>query len=149
VEDKIIVQKQECLNLKDITHLVDESINEGFRHMKRLFDDYENGTNRFNNQGEALLTAIHNNRIIGVCGLNQDPYSSDDLGRVRRMYVSQDYRRQGIAKLMMDVILKEARKHYQVIVLKTDNPVAEKFYLSLGFAIDTSNDKVSHYLELS
>ncbi|MDF2963700.1 MAG: family N-acetyltransferase [Paenibacillus sp.] len=146
--DKWLIQKMDDLNPKDISHMVNESLNEGHRHILRLSDEYENGINRFDKQGEAFFAAKFNGQLVGVCGLNQDPYSMNGLGRVRRMYVSIDYRRQGIAKLLMDQVIEEAKKHYQMIVLKTDNPAAERFYLSLGFLTESRNEKVSHYLIL-
>jgi hypothetical protein len=72
----------------DISHLVAESSMEGFRHMKRLVDEYENGTNRFDKLGEALFMAFDQDRIIGIGGLNQS--LADGIGRIRRLYISRD-----------------------------------------------------------
>jgi hypothetical protein len=38
----------------DLTHLVKESKEEGFRFLERLVSDYKNGTNNFNKPGEFL-----------------------------------------------------------------------------------------------
>jgi ligand-binding SRPBCC domain-containing protein len=63
---QISICKLDSLIHTDISHLVAESSKEGFRHMKRLVDEYENGTNRFDKRGEALFMAYDHERIIGI-----------------------------------------------------------------------------------
>jgi hypothetical protein len=74
---KVTITKIGQLFDDDILHLINESINQGFRHLKRLVDEYQDGTNRFDKQGEALFIAYAKNQIVGICGLNQDPYSQE------------------------------------------------------------------------
>ncbi|XEC93028.1 hypothetical protein AB6A23_16775 [Paenibacillus tarimensis] len=58
-------------------------MSEGFRHLKRLVNDYETGVNKIDKEGEALFIAYQNGNIVGVCGLNRDPYANcDEVGRV-------------------------------------------------------------------
>ncbi|WP_307205381.1 GNAT family N-acetyltransferase [Paenibacillus harenae] len=85
-----------------------------------------------------------------MCGLNQDPYAnSNEVGRVRRLYVSSRVRRFGIGKMLMDSVIAEARKCYTMLVLKTDNPVADVFYHSIGFTVITDPKNETHYLRLN
>lgn len=146
--DRLLLLKHGSFVPEDITHLVEESMTEGFRHIKRLVDDYESGTNRFDKPGEALFTVTYESRIVGVCGLNRDPHSDPLVGRVRRLYVSREFRRQGVARLLMGNVIEEARKHYDKVVLRTDNPVADQFYRSLGFVAQSNDERVTHYLNL-
>lgn len=147
--DEIVVKEYHGAVSEDLAHLVAESSAEGFRHIKRLVDDYENGTNRFDQHGEALFVATHNHRIVGVCGLNREPLANPRVGRVRRLYVSPGSRRQGIARLLVHQVVQEARRHYELLVLKTDNPAAAKFYDSLGFLTRENDERVTHILELT
>ena len=40
--------------------------------------------------------------LIGIAGLNRDPYLSDkNIGRVRHLYISKAFRRNGYARLLM------------------------------------------------
>lgn len=143
------ITRSESLVLSEIDMLVEESDHEGFRHLKRLVNEYQAGINRFDKQGEALFVAYAHNRIVGICGLTQDPYSQEGtIGRVRRLYVSKDFRGSGIGSLLMDEIMKEAKLHYRTLVLKTDNPIADKFYCSLGFELKTNDLYITHYLQL-
>jgi GNAT superfamily N-acetyltransferase len=138
------------LDTHKLNLLVDESTSEGFRHIKRLVTDYEAGTNKFDLDGEALFLAIKNREIVGICGLNQDPHSENlEIGRVRRMYVSQSVRRFGIGRMLMDSVIAEARNCYQILVLKTDNPVADLFYRSIGFSVKDDSEYDTHLLQLA
>ena len=56
--------------------------------------------------------------LIGVGGLNEDPYTKDNkIGRLRRFYISRDYRRLGLGNLLLNQLLCHAEKYFEVIVL--------------------------------
>ncbi|SHE15330.1 ADP-ribose pyrophosphatase [Chlamydia abortus] len=131
--ESIRVAQVTSLDPESLSSLVKCSQEEGFRHLVRLVKEYEQGENTFSRQGEALFAAIRGEQIVGVCGLNQDPYSQDKTGRVRRLYVLPEFRRSGIGRKLTEEVIKEAAKHYKRLVLRTDNEAAAKFYEALGF----------------
>ncbi|MFD0696700.1 GNAT family N-acetyltransferase [Paenibacillus sp. GCM10027628] len=134
----------------DLFHLVEQSLAEGHRHIQKLVQEYQSGTNRFNHEGETLLAAVYKGRIVGICGLNRNPFeNSNNIGRVRRLYVLKEYRRNGFGEKLMEGIMDVASLHYKVLVLYTDNPAADKFYKALGFTESSSFEKSTHYLELN
>ncbi|WP_407946335.1 GNAT family N-acetyltransferase [Paenibacillus alkaliterrae] len=95
-------------------------VNEGSRHLKRLVNDYESGTSKFDKRGEALFIAYHNNAIVGVCGLNQEPQENKEkVGRARRLYVSSKLRRFGVGQSLMDAVISEARKNFNILSQKS------------------------------
>lgn len=146
---EIVIQKVKQLDTGKLLRLVDESEIEGFRHIKRLVIDYENGANKFDKEGEALFIALQNNEIVGVCGLNSNPYeSSYDVGRIRRLYVSPRVRRFGIGRMLMNYVIEEARNTYKLLVLRTHNPIADIFYQSLGFSNKFDSENDTHFLQL-
>ncbi|MDQ0887859.1 GNAT superfamily N-acetyltransferase [Paenibacillus sp. V4I9] len=148
--NEFIITKVNHLDTHKLNLLVEESMSEGFRHLKRLVTDYEDGTNKFDLDGEALFLAIKNGDIVGICGLNQAPHSENiEIGRVRRMYVSPSVRRFGIWRMLMDSVIAEARNYYQILVLKTDNPVADLFYRSIGFSVKDDSENDTHLLQLA
>jgi GNAT superfamily N-acetyltransferase len=137
------------LNNTEITDLVNESLAEGHRHISRLLEDYKNGSNMFSEEGEALFAASVKDRIVGICGLYKDPYIIDkNIGRVRRLYVFKEYRRNGVGRRLVDIVIQEARRHYTVIVLNSDSPAADKFYRSLGFSDQPTFSNTTHHLVL-
>jgi GNAT superfamily N-acetyltransferase len=142
--------KEIDLNKTEITDLVNESLSEGHRHINRLLEDYRSGTNRFDEEGEALFAAYLKDRIIGICGLNKDPYLNDrSIGRVRRLYVLKEYRQHGVGRRLMEAVIQEAKRHYTVILLNTDNPVADKFYRSIGFSDHLTYSNCTHHFALT
>ncbi|USK52554.1 GNAT family N-acetyltransferase [Bacillus sp. CMF12] len=134
----------------DLTHLVKESKEEGFRFLARLVNDYENGTNKFNKPGESLYGLFNKEAVlIAIGGLNIDPFSNDEkVGRLRRFYVSKDYRRNGLGKLLLNQIIYDAKHFYKVLVLHTDTEQGDKFYTSLGFSKENIYPNSTHYLSL-
>lgn len=138
------------LNVDDVYPLVQESEREGFRFVKRLYDDYVSGTNRFDRDGEALFVARQSNQAVGICGLNQDPYSPEsNIGRVRRLYVHPDFRKHGVGRQLISRVILEASRFYATLTLRTDNPVACQFYQAMGFSTDHLPESATHWLSLN
>ncbi|MES2765239.1 MAG: GNAT family N-acetyltransferase [Bacteroidota bacterium] len=132
----------------DIAELITTSTAENFRHMQRLWDDFQIGKNRFDKRGEILLLAKIGEKVVGVCGLNRYDYWGENVARLRRMYVLKEYRRMGIARKLTEEIIKNARENFDTIVLKTDNPGAFAFYKSLGFDKVAGDEFVTHVLKI-
>lgn len=140
---------KDLLNI-DLTSLLTESQKEGFLFLERLINDYKNGTNTFSKSGEFLYGVFNQEGlIIAIGGINKDPFSTNErIGRLRRFYVSKDYRRIGVGRSLVTRILKDSSEHYEGIVLYTDTEHADKFYTSLGFIKDSNSLKSTHSLKL-
>lgn len=144
------VEQIKNLSSVNLIYLVKESKNEGFLFLERLVNDYKDGTNKFNRYGEFLYGVFTiEGSIVAIGGLNIDPFSNmEQIGRLRRFYVSKDYRRKGIGELLLDTIISDAKKHYKTLVLHTDTEQADKFYTSYGFSKENRFPNSTHYLEL-
>jgi GNAT superfamily N-acetyltransferase len=138
------------LLLMDIDNLIQESKEDGFRFVERLFQEYREGTNTFNKLGESLYGVFTNaGAIVAIGGLNIDPFSTQNkIGRVRRFYVSKYYRRNGLGKLLLDRIVEDAKNHFNILVLHTDTNRASQFYTSSGFSKDDQHPNSTHCLVL-
>lgn len=142
--ERVTSLEQECLDV-----LLKESRSEGYHFVQRLVDEYASGTNRFDQAGESLFVARASDEIIGIVGLNTDPYLHlPDIGRVRHLYVLPQYRRGGIGKKLLQAIIEEAKNRYQKLTLYTDNPIADKMYREHGFSTEQGIHKASHVLDL-
>ncbi len=96
-----------------------------------------------------MLLAQYGDRTIGTCGLNFDPYSqSATVGRIRRLYVLTDYRRQGVGRTLVEQVIAEAGNHFEWLHLRTDTSIGDLFYRSLGFVPEVTNETVTHTLLL-
>ena len=129
--------------------LVAESEREGWRFVGRLADEWAAGTNRFDQPGEALFIARVGGLIIGVCGLNADPYTADvATGRVRRLYVLPAYRGRGIGGQLVRSVLAAAAGRFRRLRVRTESLEASRLYQRLGFQPVVSVVDCTHVLEL-
>src|SRR5262249_19241348 len=95
---------------------------------------WASGANRFDRPGEALLGARIDGQLVGVCGLNVDPYAADDrIGRVRHLYVLVSCRRLGIGRRLVEDVIAGARDRFDALRLSPTNPPAARLYEALGF----------------
>ena len=137
------------LNFTMIYSLVNEAKHNGHNFIQRTIDDWNSGANKFARPGEKLWGLILETELIGIGGLNRDPYTEDiNTGRVRHLYIQQAYRRKGYATLLMNVIINNAYVHFTTLRLFTDNPIAAGFYEQLGFQ-NINSYKASHTLVLT
>ncbi|WP_164545473.1 GNAT family N-acetyltransferase [Paenibacillus albus] len=149
---RIDICRVERLEDYDLTSLLTESEAEGFRHIRRFVNEYLDGSNRFDLEGEVLFLARVNGLVAGVGGLNRE--MSDKTrraaGRVRRVYVASAYRRQGVARALMKAILEHAENGssfaYDRLVLRCGSSEADLFYRSLGFQTVEGNASITHEL---
>ena len=138
------------LNHVDLTDLLVASRQEGFRMLDRLVDDFHDGRNRFNQPGECLLGVFDaSGHLVGIGGLNQDPYSpGHPVGRLRRFYISPAHRRQGIGRRLANALLLEAKRTFLTVVIRTYTTQGAQFYESLSFIpYDTST--TSHVIRFN
>lgn len=107
---------------------------EGHEMVSHLVRDWRSGENRFDRSGEALLVAVATADVVGVGGLNRDPFvTAGRVGRIRRLYVAPKWRRQDVGSALLTELLHLARPWFDVVHVRTYDPHAVMFYLSLGF----------------
>jgi len=118
----------------EIGGLLSESERSGFRFLRRLVTEWESGRNRFDGKGESLFGARVSGRLVGICGLNIDPYENDmGVGRIRHLYVREACRRVGVGRGLIEYGVCFARLNFRQLRLRTDTPGAVRFYERLGF----------------
>jgi len=129
--------------------LVTESERQGFRFVRRLVDEWRSGANRFDRPGEVLFAARSGDDVIGVCGLNVDPYAENPrVGRVRHLYVLALHRRAGVGEQLVADIIETARRHFHRLHLRTTSGPAARLYEGLGFRPAPGASHHSHVLDL-
>lgn len=142
------VKRLDELPLAEMKLLLAESRAEGHRFVDRLVDDFVDGSNCFDQPGEALFGVYAEGRLVAVGGLNRDPYLPDEnAGRVRHVYVLPAFRRRGAGRMLMRAIIDAARSSpFRLLTLRTVNPEADLFYRALGFRADSSYKNATHWL---
>src|SRR5271156_3087694 len=109
------------LDVTALQRLREESSREGYRFMERLCEEWVSGANRFNGPGEVLFLAVVDDQVVGVCGLNRDPYAHGArTGRVRRLYVLPTYRRSGIGQALLEAVIAHAHENFDLLRARTE-----------------------------
>jgi len=112
-----------------------ESGREGFGFLDRLVADWIGGTNTFSRSGERLLGAFADGQLVGVGGLNADPYlPGTDVGRIRHVYVLGVWRHQGVGRALIDRLVRDAGGLFSELRLRTATAGAAAFYVRCGFS---------------
>ena len=135
----------------DITALAIAARRERHRLVSRLIAGFANGTNRFDRPGEGLWTARAGTELVGICGLNVDPFADpgEQAGRVRHLYVAAGHRRRGIGSLLLGRVEEKARLHFEILTAFTIAEAATGLYLSRGYRPVTGVERRSVVLELA
>jgi GNAT superfamily N-acetyltransferase len=141
----VIIERINSLAIDRLSALVAEADATGFHGLVRLVEDWRSGLNRFNEPGEALFLASDEGAVVGVCGLNCDPYLDDPMvGRVRHLYVAVVHRRKEIGTRLVRAAIGAARGQFAQLRLRSDSPIADAFYRSLGFMPVIGEPACSH-----
>jgi GNAT superfamily N-acetyltransferase len=145
----IFVARTFELPREELQPLLEESLREGFRFVTRLCREWDTGENRFDRPGEALFFARSKDDLVGTCGLNCDPYTTDPTaGRVRHLYVRSSHRHLGVGRLLTSTVIAHARRSFFSVRLHTDSPAGAAFYQALGFSSAFGSARVTHVLAL-
>src|SRR5690606_19083057 len=129
----MIIERVTSLEEYKLDLLIEDSLSEGYKFIKRLVDEYTLGSNKFDKNGESLYVAKIDDEVIGIGGLNIDPYLNlSDVGRVRHLYVLRKNRGTGVGKKLLNAIIDEARANFRTIRLSfTDHLAACKIGIAL------------------
>jgi len=145
----ITIQEIQDFPFAAFSELLAESEDAGFRFLRRLKEDWLNKANRFDKEGEGLFLLWKADELIGIGGINRDPYCQNKkIGRLRRFYIKADQRSQGLGALLLKYIIAEKGKAFQEIQLYTDTESAARFYEKQGFERVFQNSHFSHRLIL-
>jgi len=123
-----------------------QSMAEGFNMLRRLEDNWLSGHNRFDKPGEKLIGASVDGLIVGICGLNIDPFTlKTGIGRLRHLYVDAGWRKKQVGSALLNEILKDSG-HWFDFINTNAPPSAFTFYERAGFVALTGAEKVTHHL---
>jgi len=128
--------------------LLNESMRFQLNMLHRLQTNWLSGHNRFEAAGEKLLGVFCDGLLIGICGLNRDPYVLQPrTGRIRHLYVSLKWRRMNTGRLLLNSVIQDAGRYFDC--LNTNAPCsAFAFYERAGFVRAVGISNVTHQLFL-
>jgi len=127
-----------------------EAVADGVHNVTRLLDRWVDGSERYEAPGESLLVALAagTERVVGVGGISRCPDVAGAL-RVRRFYVAADWRRDGVARLIAETLIEDARRNAELVTCNAGaSAAAVPFWESMGFSRSEAAG-VTHELKLS
>lgn len=138
------------INKVDLAEILEESQALGYGMIERLIRNWSCGENNFGKENEAFFSYEIEGRVVGVGGVNEEPYLKiKEYGRMRHLYVLMGWRRKGVGGAIVDATIDFARTHYTLMTLMTPNDgSADAFYEAKGFRKCTSLQRVSHTFDL-
>ena len=146
----VVIERLDELPPEGVGPLVSESEQAGLGFVRRLAEEWASGRNRFDRPGEALFAATLDGRMIGVCGLNIDPYApGPKVGRVRHLYVLVRHRHLGVGRQLVGEVIRVARDSFEKLRLRTNNPAAARLYERMGFRRSDGAADCTHLMDFS
>lgn len=116
---------------EDFHTLADAARSEGHGLLDRLLREWSSGALRFDRPGETLLIGRLEGRIVAVGGISVDPVDASAL-RMRRFYVLPAARRRGVARALVNALLRRVSDAGAVGV-HVGIPSAFPFWHAVGF----------------
>jgi len=133
----------------DWMEILRASREEGHRMVERLLNDFRSGANRFDQPGEALFAHLAGEAVIAAGGLNLEQETRfGRAGRIRRLYVSPQYRGKGLGRSLVEAIASFTSEHHDVLTVNVGKLPAYGFYEQLGFT-PVEHPGITHIRELS
>lgn len=125
-------------NEKKATEIIEDGLKEYFEMYDSSYNpDLENLYDYYINSGNVFLVGIENGNIISTGGLIEE---NSKTGRIVRMSVKKEYRRNGFASKMLKVLENFGKSRgYSKIVLET----TEKWDKVVEFYLKNEYNKVS------
>ena len=144
------VQRIDDLKKVDVSQLVSESEEQGYRFLSRLVNDYADGTNTFEKEGEGLFGVWNQEKkLVAIGGVNQNPYTENkNEARLRRFYTLGETRRKGVGSLLLTELVNHAKGNFEKITCRTESAKADKFYRANGFEAVQGVPDTTHELKL-
>ena len=141
------------INLSDLTVFINMRINqlkeegaESIIDLEPYLKDYY--TRHLADDTFISWLAVDGDRIVGTSGLSiieKPPYyscPSGKIGLLSSMYVLKEYRRKGIARILLNNIIEESKSHNCGTIQITASDMGALLYADFGFK---RNDNFMYY----
>ena len=102
--------------------------------LEALSAAWQDRTQRFQLDGEALFAALLHDRLAGLGALAQDPaLPPEEVLRVQRLYVRPDCRRHGVGRALLRRLVQHGLRHAPTLIVDAPQPAAHAFFDACGF----------------
>lgn len=124
-----------------INKISDEKTFITFQGEKMKYEDEEKFVigqlKNIENYKAVMILALHNEKIIGISGIDLKPRVEDHVG-IFGITIAKEFRGDGVGKAFMKLVIDEAVKNLtgmRIIILGVfaNNPIAKSLYEKMGF----------------
>jgi len=90
-----------------LDEILTESKSLGYGMIERLIFEWESGANDFRKENEAFFAYERGGKVLGVGGINEEPYLHiKHYGRMRHLYVLKEWRRNRVGTEIVKATIK-------------------------------------------
>lgn len=127
--------------LKYINELSEEKTFVRFQGEEITFEDeakyLKSQLQKIKNKKTVQLLVFNNKKLIGISGVDMRDKTEKHVG-ILGISIAKDFRGEGLGKLLMELILREAQKELpdlKIVTLEvySTNDIAQKMYQNFGF----------------
>jgi GNAT superfamily N-acetyltransferase len=117
-----------------------DAVDEEWRHLNRLADEWDGGAVRYDGDGEAFLAAFEDGVLAGVGVVCMEPNTSyGPARRMRRFYVRPQFRGRGVGRTLATALMQQGWAAVPLLTVHAGRPEAARFWEHLGFQPDEGN----------
>ena len=107
---------------------------EGIGIVERVIAEWAAAEQRFDAEGEALFAAYAGGALAGIGGVTVEADAPQPAMRMRRLYVSPEFRRQGVGRTLAGAMMQQGFQSAGLLTVKAGAATAAApFWESLGF----------------
>ena len=122
----------------------------GIDFVSRLASEYEDGTNRFSEQGEALYGAWEDEELVAIGGLNRNTTTLRKISKtISFLYFTRSSSEKELEVNLFKAISENAKGKFKEITTKTESAKADAFYRANGFVFEERSPDTTHVLSLN
>ena len=145
------VEEHRLFNSSDLLRLNDFAKSENIQVVSKLISSWSDSKSFFGDRGEGLWIArtTESGEVIGVGGITICP-TLPECRRVRRFYISPQWRRCGVATALANQCIERAKSVGVLTVTchAAASAMAPRFWESIGFE-PVANSDITHVMHLA
>ena len=145
------VEEHQYFTASDLFRLNDLAKSENVNVVSKLISSWSDNKSFFGERGEGLWIArtTESGEVIGVGGITICP-THPECRRVRRFYISPQWRRRGVATALANQCIERAKSAGVLTVTchAAASAVAPRFWESIGFET-VANSDITHVMHLA
>lgn len=146
---KLTIKIVEMKDTEDAKNIILEGLKERFGFLDHSYNpDLNDILKNYIDNGDTFLVGFMNQTVVCTGALTKE---TEDIGRIQRMSVKEEFRGKGFARQMLQFLESIAKENgFKKLLLETNKEWASaiELYKSTGYSIYQTDEKSSHFYKL-